>query len=106
MAYKTTVVTKQKEAVNSSVATIAKIPEPKPEKPAHKKTFTEADEDLIKAYKVVVAKCKDPEMKGMAKRFLETLNQSFVEASPQQARRKTPPAPKQSNPPSEKKKSP
>lgn len=63
-------------------------------KVTHKKTLTEADEDLIKAYKVVVAKCKDPEMKSMAKGFLERLNRSFIEASPHQSQRKSrsPPA--------------
>jgi hypothetical protein len=36
----------------------------------YKKNQKKVDEDLLKAYKVVVAKCKDPNMKSMAKKFL------------------------------------
>lgn len=57
--YKTTMITKQHN--NVSIATIAKQPSlSSDKKQVHKKTLTETDEDLIKAYKVVVAKCKDP----------------------------------------------
>jgi len=62
LAYKTSGAAKQNSNINNSTVTVAKPIQPNPieKKHLHKKNLTEADEDLIKAYKVVVAKCKDP----------------------------------------------